>query len=131
MTISLALLLMLTGAPQSDVTVTRNLDDTTKPQRLMRRLRDSEIATYVVNNGVYPAGIVGEVGEAFFPDGTSSRAGRYPQRGTYRIDRGRLCVTFGQFESCRLLYVDELGVFFSSAQNLDGTAEHMTPLDSH
>jgi hypothetical protein len=130
MTIAFVLLLMLTPSPHAEVILSAALDDSTKPQGITRRLRESEIATYVVNHGVYPAGIVGEVGEAFRPDGSFAGAGRIPRRGSYTIWNDRLCITVGTLEYCRVLYVDEAGAVFSSLLNADGIETQMFPLES-
>jgi hypothetical protein len=96
-----------------------DLDDMTQPRGQVRRLSDSEVATYVVNHGIWPAGIVGEVGEWFEPDGTTYRSRRVPQQGTYKIGQDRLCVIYSGIEICRSMYVDEDGVVFSSRPTRD------------
>lgn len=128
MTCELLALLMFASF-QSEDAVRPLSEDATRPQGEVRRLVDSEVATYVVNHGVYPAGIMGEVGEAFGPDGMAYGAGRIPRRGSYGIDGGKLCVRFYGHEQCRFLYADEVGVVFSSILNPDGTEGPMSALD--
>lgn len=125
----LVTLLTLVTAFQTEDVAQPFSEDTTRPQGQVRRLGDSEVATYVVNHGVYPAGIMGEVGEAFGLDGTAFGAGRIPRQGSFRIDHGKLCVIFYGHGRCRFFYADEVGVVFSSILNPDGTEGPMSALD--
>jgi len=129
MTGELLTLVMLAASFQTAGAVRALPEDTTQPQGQVRRLGDSEVATYVVNHGVYPAGIMGEVGESFGPDGTAYGGGRIPRQGSFRIDDGKLCVSFYGHERCRFLYADEVGVVFSSILNPDRTEGPMSALD--
>ena len=121
-------LLMIGGSLQAYAGVWP--DDTTTPQGQVRRLSESEIATYVVNHGIWPAGLVGELGEIFRPNGTYTSASRGSRAGTYKVENDRLCVSVSMQERCRALYIDEVGVVFSAAVTGDGTEGVLIPLDA-
>ena len=121
-------LLMLGGSPQAHAGAW--LDDTTTPQGQVRRLGESEIATYVVNHGIWPAGLVGELGEIFRPNGTYSSASRGSRVGTYNVGNDRLCVSVSMRERCRALYIDEVGVVFAAAVTGDGQEGVLRPLEA-